>query len=161
MLYEFRALCTLISGTGVGFPREICIYVYVSVCSRRWHRPITLRARYEPKGIFVRICVRRKLYWIFASLFLSLKWEVWIFSLLLKFYRHFFLFLSLTRLPSEKDSDKLNISLEKILVCRCILILDSHDWFNLIFRRTKSSHELIHLNNESFDIIHQFSIESS
>lgn len=70
-------------------------------------------------------------------------------------------FLSLTRLPSEKDSDKLNISLEKILVCRCILILDSHDWFNLIFWRTKSSHELIHLNNESFDIIHQFSIESS
>lgn len=38
-----------------------------------------------------------------------------------------FFFLSLTRLPSEKDSDKLNISLEKILVCRCILILDSHD----------------------------------
>lgn len=37
------------------------------------------------------------------------------------------LFLSLTRLPSEKDSDKLNISLEKILVCRCILILNSHD----------------------------------
>lgn len=36
-------------------------------------------------------------------------------------------FLSLTRLPLEKDSDKLNISLEKILVCRCILILDSHD----------------------------------
>lgn len=36
-------------------------------------------------------------------------------------------FLSLTRLPSEKDSDKLNISLEKILVCRCILILNSHD----------------------------------
>ena len=93
--------------------------------------------------------------------FISLKWEVWIFSLLLKFYRHFFLFLSLTRLPSEKDSDKLNISLEKILMCRCILILDSHDWFNLIFWRTKSSHELIHLNNESFDIIHQFSIESS
>lgn len=34
MLYEFRALCTLISGTGVGFPREICIRVcvYVYLC---------------------------------------------------------------------------------------------------------------------------------
>lgn len=137
MLYEFRALCTLISGTGVGFPREICIRVCVciSVCSRRWHRPIACQDMNQRECSFFLYTIWRRKYRIGYSCLFFFFWNEKF--IILKFYRHFF-FSCLTRL--EKDRDKLNISLENISVChRMQLILNSRDRFNLIFWRTKSN----------------------
>ena len=86
--------------------------------------------RYEPKGmlfLFVHYLEKEVSYWIFVSLFLFLKREVYYFEILSTLF-----FSCLTRL--EKDRDKLNISLENISVChRMQLILNSRDRFNLIF----------------------------
>lgn len=92
-----------------------------------------MRARYEPKGmlfLFVHYLEKEVSYWIFVSLFLFLKREVYYFEILSTLF--FFLFDAIRRL--EKDRDKLNISLENISVChRMQLILNSRDRFNLIF----------------------------